>query len=43
MLNGMDVETGVDLDRLIAAGAFICEKLGRQTQSKVARARGKSC
>lgn len=43
MLNGMDVETGVDLDRLIAAGAFICEKLGRQTQSKVARARLKAC
>jgi hydroxymethylglutaryl-CoA lyase len=39
MLNGMGIETGVDLDRLIAAGAFICEKLGRQTQSRVARAR----
>jgi isopropylmalate/homocitrate/citramalate synthase len=43
MLHGMDVETGVDLDRLIAAGAFICERLGRQTQSKVARAREKAC
>jgi isopropylmalate/homocitrate/citramalate synthase len=39
MLNGMGIETGVDLDRLIAAGAFICERLGRQTQSRVARAR----
>jgi len=39
MLNGMEIETGVDLDRLIAAGAFICEKLGRPTQSRVARAR----
>jgi hydroxymethylglutaryl-CoA lyase len=39
MLNGMDIETGVDLDLLIAAGAFICEKLARQTQSRVARAR----
>jgi len=39
MLNGMGIETGVDLDRLIAAGVFICEKLGRQTQSRVARAR----
>jgi hydroxymethylglutaryl-CoA lyase len=38
MLNGMGIETGVDLDSLIAAGAFICEKLGRQTQSRVARA-----
>ena len=40
MLNGMGIETGVDLDRLIAAGSFIGEKLGRQTQSRVARARG---
>jgi isopropylmalate/homocitrate/citramalate synthase len=39
MLNGMGIETGVDLERLVAAGAFICEKLGRQTQSRVARAR----
>jgi hydroxymethylglutaryl-CoA lyase len=39
MLNGMGIETGVDLDRLMAAGAFIGEKLGRQTQSCVARAR----
>jgi hydroxymethylglutaryl-CoA lyase len=38
MLDGMGIETGVDLDRLIAAGAFICDKLGRQTQSRVARA-----
>jgi isopropylmalate/homocitrate/citramalate synthase len=42
MLNGMEVETGVDLDLLITAGSFICEKLGRQTQSRVARARQKS-
>lgn len=42
MLNGMGVETGVDLDPLMAAGSFICEKLGRQTQSRVARARQKS-
>ena len=43
MLNGMGLETGVDLDRLIAAGVFICEKLGRQTQSRVARARLQTC
>jgi hydroxymethylglutaryl-CoA lyase len=43
MLDGMGVETGVDLDRLIAAGAFICGKLGRQTQSRVARARRVAC
>jgi hydroxymethylglutaryl-CoA lyase len=41
MLNGMGIQTGVDLDRLIAAGAFICEGLGRQTQSRVARARSR--
>jgi isopropylmalate/homocitrate/citramalate synthase len=39
MLNGMGIETDVDLDRLVAASAFISEKLGRQTQSRVARAR----
>jgi hydroxymethylglutaryl-CoA lyase len=42
MLNGMGIESGVDLDRLIAAGSFICGELGRQTQSRVARARQKS-
>jgi hydroxymethylglutaryl-CoA lyase len=43
MLNGMGIETGVDLDRLIAAGAFICAALGRETQSRVAKARQKVC
>ncbi len=43
MLHGMGIETGVDLDRLIAAGAWICEKLGRETQSRVARAQRKAC
>ena len=42
MLNGMGIETGVDMDRLIAAGSFICEKLGRQTQSRAARAHQKA-
>ncbi len=40
LLNGLGIETGVDLDRLIAAGAFISDALGRPTASKVARARG---
>ncbi|MBP2300589.1 hydroxymethylglutaryl-CoA lyase [Azospirillum picis] len=40
MLNGLGIETGVDLDRLVAAGAFISEAIGRPTASKVARARG---
>jgi hydroxymethylglutaryl-CoA lyase len=40
MLNGMGIQTGVDLDRLIKAGSFICSALERPTGSKVARARG---
>lgn len=39
MLNGMGVECGVDLDRLLEAGAFICGQLGRAPASRVARAR----
>ncbi len=38
MLNGLGIETGVDLDRLIDAGAYICGILGRETASKTARA-----
>lgn len=38
MLNGLGIETGVDLDALIAAGTFICQTLGRATGSKVAKA-----
>jgi hydroxymethylglutaryl-CoA lyase len=37
MLDGMGVETGVDLGKLIAAGTLICEHLGRPPASKVAR------
>ncbi|PWC76735.1 hydroxymethylglutaryl-CoA lyase [Azospirillum sp. TSH64] len=40
MLDGLGIETGVDLDKLIAAGAFISDAIGRPTASKVARARG---
>lgn len=39
MLNGLGVDTGVNLDALIAAGTFISEALHRHTASKVARAR----
>lgn len=42
MLDGMGIETRVDLDELMAAGSFICGQLGRETQSRVARARRKS-
>src|SRR5688572_3952709 len=38
MLNGAGVETGVDMDKLIAAGDYICGILGRPTHSKAARA-----
>ena len=38
MLNGLGIHTGVDLDRLAAAGRFICRALGRRPASKVARA-----
>jgi hydroxymethylglutaryl-CoA lyase len=40
MLDGLGVATGVDLDKLAAAGRFICDALGRATASKVARALG---
>lgn len=39
MLDGMGIETGVDLDTLIQAGNFISGVLGRPSGSKVARAR----
>ena len=38
MLNGMEIETGVDLNKLLEAGTFICEQLNRPPQSRVARA-----
>lgn len=38
MLHGMGIETGLDLDKLVDAGAFISQALGRPTQSRVAKA-----
>ena len=38
LLHGLGIETGIDLNRLIEAGEFICAALGRATNSKVARA-----
>jgi hydroxymethylglutaryl-CoA lyase len=38
MLNGLGIETGVDMGKLMAAGDFICSVLGRPTLSRVARA-----
>ena len=40
MLDGMGIETGLDLGRLCAAGAMISAALGRLTESRVGRARG---
>lgn len=39
MLNGLGIETGIDLDKLIAAGQRICDVLGRANGSRVAKAR----
>jgi hydroxymethylglutaryl-CoA lyase len=38
MLNGMDIETGVDLQKLAFAGRQISQQLGRTPTSKAARA-----
>ena len=38
MLHGMGVETGIDLDRLVDAGAFISEFLQRKPNSRAATA-----
>ena len=38
LLHGMGIQTGIDLDALVDAGQFISEQLGRQTNSRVARA-----
>ncbi|HNE61352.1 MAG TPA: hydroxymethylglutaryl-CoA lyase [Ottowia sp.] len=38
MLHGMDIATGIDLDRLIDAGQFISQHLGRPPNSRVATA-----
>lgn len=40
MLNGMGIETGVDMSKLLEAGRFISESLGRLPPSKVGRALG---
>ncbi len=38
MLNGLGIEHGIDLDKLIRAGDAICQHLNRENGSKVARA-----
>lgn len=34
----MGIETGIDLEKLVDAGRFICSALGKEPSSKVARA-----
>jgi hydroxymethylglutaryl-CoA lyase len=38
LLRGMDIETGIDLDKLIDAGKFISDALGRKPHSRAANA-----
>ncbi|MDN6875605.1 hydroxymethylglutaryl-CoA lyase [Pseudomonas citronellolis] len=39
LLDGLGIHTGIDLDALIAAGQRICQVLGKENGSRVARAR----
>lgn len=39
MLNGLGIETGVSMEKLLAADRFICQYLNRPSRSKVAIAR----
>ena len=38
LLNGLGIESGVDLDKLVSAGNMISRHLGRENQSRAARA-----
>ena len=38
MLNGLGIETGVNINKLMSAGEYICGVLGRPTHSRAARA-----
>lgn len=38
MLEGLDIDTGVDMNRLLDAAQFICNHLGRPTVSRAGRA-----
>lgn len=37
MLNGLNIKTGVDLPKLLAAGKFICHHLGHPSRSKLSQ------
>jgi len=38
LLNGLGIETGVDLEKLVATGDWICNQLNRHNGSKVGQA-----
>ena len=38
MLNGLGIETGIDMEKLLDAAEFICARLGRPTVSRAGRA-----
>jgi hydroxymethylglutaryl-CoA lyase len=38
LLHGLGIETGIEMDELLAAGQFIVHRLGRESGSKAARA-----
>ena len=38
MLNGLEIETGIDMEKLLDAAEFICGHLGRPTVSRAGRA-----
>jgi|SRR5690554_2852258 len=40
LLNGLGINTGVNLDKLIATGDWICGHLNRETLAKVGQAKG---
>jgi hydroxymethylglutaryl-CoA lyase len=39
MLHGLGMETGIDLDMLVATGAWLAGQLHKETASRVTRAR----
>ena len=43
LLNGLGIETGVDLEKLVATGDWICGQLNRANGSKVGQALGGNC
>jgi hydroxymethylglutaryl-CoA lyase len=38
MLDGMGIETGVEMARLVEAGRFVCDAIGRENASRAGRA-----